>query len=438
MKMAGSDSSFPPPWTTATGKKSEQALRKQNQRLRLLWETAGILLSTDSPDAMLQGLFEKVGGHLGVDSCFNYMVNETGTALRLQFSSGVPEDVVTALTDLEFGQAICGTVARERRPIVASFVQQSSDPRWQLVRELGLHVYACNPLIAGDQLLGTLSFGSRTRAAFDDEELEFIQTISHYVTVAYERLRLLSELRQTDSRKNEFLAILAHELRNPLAPVRNAVEFLRIKGLNEPDVAWAYDMIDRQVTNLVRLIDDLLEISRINRGKIELRKESTSLSRVLSQAIEASRPALEEKGHILRLDLCTDLLPVFGDPTRLEQVFVNLITNAGKYTDVPGTISVSTRRIDAVAVISVRDNGIGIPPEMLRAIFEPFVQVDHSLARTRGGLGIGLTLVKSLSEMHGGTVEAASAGPGTGSEFTVRLPLIAEPAWDAPAESACT
>ena len=129
----------------------------------------------------------------------------------------------------------------------------------------------------------------------------------------------------------------------------------------------------------------------------------------------------------MTLDLCGDLLPAFGDPTRLEQVFVNLLTNAVKYTDAPGAISISARRTDDVAVISVRDNGIGIPPEMLRGIFEPFAQIDHSLARTSGGLGIGLTLVRSLTEMHEGTVEAVSEGPGTGSEFTVRLPVITEP-----------
>jgi CheY-like chemotaxis protein len=258
-----------------------------------------------------------------------------------------------------------------------------------------------------------------------------METITNYVTVAYERMRLLSQLHERDRRKNEFMAMLAHELRNPLAPIRNAVQYLSLKGSSDPDVNWAREMIDRQVTNLVHLIDDLLEISRITRGKIQLHKELISLSSVLSHAVEAVQPAISEKRHVLSLDLSSDTLPVFGDPTRLEQIFVNLLANAAKYTDDGGFIVVIARRDGDRAVVRVRDDGIGIPPEMLGRIFDPFAQVDQSLDRSKGGLGIGLTLVKSLAEMHGGSVLAASAGSGLGSEFTVWLPLareVAEPA----------
>ena len=410
---------------------AEKALRKQNERLRLLWETAGILLSTDNSDAMIQGLFEKISDHLRIDTCLQYMVNEQADALCLQFCTGVPADALPSLSRLDFGQAICGGVAQSRHPFMATFIQQTEDARVQLVKAFGIRTYACNPLIANGQVLGTLSFGSRSRDRFNDDELEFMETITNYVTVAYERMRLLSQLHERDRRKNEFMAMLAHELRNPLAPIRNAVQYLSLKGLSDPDVNWAREMIDRQVTNLVHLIDDLLEISRITRGKIQLHKELISLSSVLSHAVEAVQPAISEKRHVLSLDLSSDALPVFGDPTRLEQIFVNLIANAAKYTDDGGFIDVIARRDGDRAVVRVRDNGIGIPPEMLGRIFEPFAQVDQSLDRSKGGLGIGLTLVKLLAEMHGGSVLAASAGSGLGSEFTLWLPLsreVAEPA----------
>ena len=211
-------------------KNAEQVLRKQNQRLRLLWETAGILFSTDDSAAMIQGLFEKISDHLKVDTCFHYMVNEQADALRLQFTAGVPAETVTSLSRLKLGQAICGTVAQTQKPIVATFIQQSDDPKVGVLRSLGIRCFACNPLIANGQLLGTLSFGSRGRDRFNDDEIEFIEMITNYVTVAYERMRLLSQLQERDRRKDEFLAMLAHELRNPLAPIRNAVQYLRTRA----------------------------------------------------------------------------------------------------------------------------------------------------------------------------------------------------------------
>jgi PAS domain S-box-containing protein len=404
-------------------KKAEQLLRKQNERLRLLWETVGILLATDNAETMLQGLFEKLSKQMNVDTCFNFMVNEQGDALQLQFSAGVPAEAAASLSRLEFGQAICGTVAARRQPIVASFIQQSDNPMVQVVKALGIRAYACNPLIAGGQLLGTLSFASRRRDRFDEDELEFIETITKYVTLAYDRLRLLSQLRQRDRRKDEFLAMLAHELRNPLAAIRSTVDYLDVKGLEDPDVAWARDLIDRQVTSLVHLIDDLMEISRVTRGMIKLRQQPASLNLLLRHAIDSVQPLLEEKGHQLDLDLAAESLGVFGDPTRLEQVFANLLINAVKYTDDGGSILVESRPDEDHAIVRIRDDGIGIPSEMFAHIFEPFTQLDRSLARSKGGLGIGLTLVKSFTEMHGGTISVKSAGPGSGSEFIVRLPL---------------
>ena len=291
----------------------------------------------------------------------------------------------TTLSRLDFGQAICGGVEQSPRPFMATFIQQMDDARAQLVKALGLRTYACNPLVANGQVLGTLWFGSRSRDRFNDDELEFMETITNHVTVAYERMRLLNQLHDRDRRKNEFLAMLAHELRNPLASIRNAVQYLSLKGLHDEDVGWAREMIDRQVTNLVRLIDDLLEISRITRGKIQLHQELISLSSVLSHAVEAVQPAIFEKRHVLSLDLSNITLPVFGDPTRLEQIFVNLLANAAKYTDAGGRIDVIARRDGDRAVVRVRDNGIGIPPEMLGRIFDLLLRWINRLVARRGG-----------------------------------------------------
>jgi signal transduction histidine kinase/ActR/RegA family two-component response regulator len=227
-------------------------------------------------------------------------------------------------------------------------------------------------------------------------------------------------------RKDEFLAMLGHELRNPLAPIRHALQIMRLAGSDSVEVGQARDLMERQVQNLVRLIDDLLDVSRITRGKIHLRKERLDLATVVQSALEISRPHLEAAGHELTVALPPKPLYVQADAARLAQVVANLLNNATKYTEPGGRIWLTAEREGAQAVVRVRDTGIGIPAEMLPDIFGMFVQVDSALERSQGGLGIGLTLVKSLVEMHGGGVEACSAGPRQGSEFVVRLPLAPE------------
>ncbi len=249
-----------------------------------------------------------------------------------------------------------------------------------------------------------------------------------------ERRRLEEALRQRAAqlaeegrRKDQFLATLAHELRNPLAPICNALEILRQPNAPEAGLVWAKEVIGRQVLHLTRLIEDLLDVARINQGKIELRKEVVDLTTAITRAIESTRPFLSERGHELAVTLAPEALPLHADPVRLDQVLINLLNNAGKYTEPGGHIWLTARREGGEAVVRVRDSGIGIPPEMLERIFEMFTQVHHSLARNnQWGLGIGLTLVRNLVEMHGGRVQALSAGLGQGSEFVVRLPLLAD------------
>jgi signal transduction histidine kinase len=234
-----------------------------------------------------------------------------------------------------------------------------------------------------------------------------------------------SEARLLDAnrRKDEFLATLAHELRNPLAPVRNAVELLKRQPADVERVRWSTVMIDRQVTALSRLIDDLMDVSRINQGRIELRREVVTLNDVLADAVETVRPHVDAAGHDLAVLLPDRALAVEADRTRLAQAFVNLLHNAVKYTDRGGRIEVGVLVEGGLATVTVRDTGIGIPQDHLEKVFDMFSQVESALSRSRGGLGIGLSLTQRLVQMHGGSVKAYSDGPGRGSRFHVQLPL---------------
>jgi len=235
------------------------------------------------------------------------------------------------------------------------------------------------------------------------------------------------ELAAINRHKDEFLATLAHELRNPLAPIRSAVHYLGMDGLTEQDRKTGREVISRQVTVMVRLIDDLLDISRVSRNTLDIRKERVLLATILDSAVESSRPLIVDGDHELTIQLPEEPLALEADPIRLGQVFLNLLNNSAKYTQRGGHIWLTAEREGSEAVISVRDNGIGIPAEMLPRIFEMFTQVDRSLERSRSGLGIGLTLVRRLVDLHDGTIEARSNGPDQGSEFVVRLPLLRPP-----------
>lgn len=242
-----------------------------------------------------------------------------------------------------------------------------------------------------------------------------------------ERLRLaIAALRDADQRKDAFLATLSHELRNPLAPIRNAAEVLASPRLTPMQLRWTQSVIQRQSAHMASLLDDLLELTRITQGKLQLRKQACSIQDIMDAAVETARPLLEKKRHELQIGVPDDIPPFIADPVRLAQAVSNLLTNAAKYTDAGGRIELSARLGERLT-IAVQDNGIGIPAEQLAGLFTMFSQIPAAIGRSEGGLGVGLALVKGLAELHGGAVEVQSGGAGKGSRFVIALPFEAAP-----------
>src|SRR5690606_15011641 len=300
----------------------------------------------------------------------------------------------------------------------------AGDPVGSAIRSLGLKAYVCHPLIAGGELFGTLAFGSSTEAEHTQESVGLFRAVSDLVALAIARQRAEQSLRDADRRKDLFLATLAHELRNPLAPLRSGIDLLQATSHDPETIAITLAVMERQVTQLTRLVDDLLEVSRITQGRLELRKCRVQLGGIVESALEQTRALFDEAGHELSIGLPEETIELDADPVRLAQVLVNLLSNAAKYTPAGGHVRLSAEPGGADIALTVSDDGLGIPAEKLERIFEMFERVDGSLERSSKGLGLGLTLVKSLVEMHGGTVEAHSQGLGRGSSFTIRIPTV--------------
>ncbi|HSV45669.1 MAG TPA: ATP-binding protein [Ramlibacter sp.] len=293
----------------------------------------------------------------------------------------------------------------------------------QAVHTLGLRSYIGVPLAVPGRSLGVMSFmtaGSSRR--YGAQDLALAEDLGRRAAVALHNARLLQALKESDRAKDVFLATLAHELRNPLAPLRNGLSIIKLAPQDGRRVLQTTEIMERQVSQLSRLVDDLLDVSRISTGKIELRKEPTNLVHVLASAVETSRPHIEAAHHKLSISFAEASTELVADPVRLAQVFSNLLNNAAKYTRPGGNIEVRVDSLHSHLEVRVRDNGIGIPPDMLDKVFGLFTQVTHPVQRRQGGLGIGLSLVDGLVRLHGGMVEARSDGPGHGSEFIVTLP----------------
>ncbi len=406
----------------------------------------------DPSEVMLQTV-SLVGSRFGVIRCAYGEVDDAVEHLLVTrgYTDGVPTVAGWHRLD-RFGDSMVKELKGGRTAVVSDVRTdaRTNDPAALPTYEaMQIRSMIIAPIVKGGRLVALLVMADRIVREWSSNDAWLLEQVAERIFFAVESARanasltesrdelqrLNAELSEADRRKDEFLAVLAHELRNPLAPIRNAVHYLRLKASPDPALRNARDIIDRQVRHLVRLVDDLLDVSRISSGKIGLQKERVSLALIVTNAVESSRPAIESENHQLTVSLPAEPVYLDADLTRLAQVLQNLLNNAAKYTAPGGKIGLHAEFDGHAVAIRVVDTGIGIPREMLPRVFDLFTQVDRSIERSTGGLGIGLTLVQRLVELHGGTVEARSEGTDKGSEFIVRLPAFAESTGDAAASN---
>jgi PAS domain S-box-containing protein len=346
--------------------------------------------------------------------------------IQVGASTGFDEEFVQSLNmPAVYGTPSAACFQERRRVIVEDVETDSALASFRATaRRGGFRGIHCTPLVTrSGNIVGVLSTYFRKPHRPSDRVIRLVDVCARQAADYIENISLFNRLQEDDRHKDEFLATLAHELRNPLAPLTNALNLMRLSDDLSPTVEQLRDIMEQQVNQLNRLVNDLLEVSRIKRDKIELRRESVELSTVLANAVETSRPLIEAAGHQLAITLSPNRMTLDADPVRLTQVVGNLLNNAAKYTQNGGQIWLTGQRLGSEIIISVRDTGMGIVPDLLPHVFDMFAQADHSRSINHGGLGIGLALAKRLVEMHGGRIEAHSDGAGKGSEFIVRLPL---------------
>jgi PAS domain S-box-containing protein len=368
------------------------------------------------------------------DTCVVDVVNQNGQIERLAYAhaDSAKESLLKELAErysIDWNSASPAVrVLQNGKPeyvesVSADLIDSSAvnDDHHRLLQELNPRSYIVAPLVSRGHAIGAISFAFSTSARrYQVSDVAVAQELARRAATAVENARLYQGLQDAHRQKDNFLAMLAHELRNPLAAIEYSTQLSRMSASQAPE---AMEIIERQVRQLTHLIDDLLDVSRITRGRIQLQQERMDARLTVRRAVTTTQPAIEKGRHRLVVEMPDEPLPIHADPTRVEQIIVNLLTNACKYTPDEGEIAVRAFADNDQLVIKVKDTGIGIPPEMLSRIFELFTQVNPGLDRSQGGLGIGLTVVRRLTEMHGGSVSATSEGPGTGTEFTVRLPL---------------
>jgi len=450
-------------------KQAEKALSLSYQRLKLLFDTANDLLSSQQPVVLIDSVFRKLKEQIGLDVYFNYLVEDDSQGMRLESYAGIPPEVAKEIEWLAFGEAVCGTVAQQRFPIPIENVQESTDPKTELIRSLGITAYYCYPLIAQGRLFGTLSFGSRTRLSFTENQKGMMQAVCDQIAIAMERASLIAslqqqteQLQQANRMKDEFLGILSHELRSPLNAILGWAQLLQRSKLSEGQIAKGMETIERNAKAQTQLIEDLLDISRMNRGKLRLNVRTCNLVSVIESSLDTVSLAAQSKEINLKFSVVSSLetpskqvnnqhlngkfqaedsgFLVSGDFDRLQQIIWNLLSNAIKFTSPGGRVEVRLsvvndtkcpgqtpglqQKTDKYAQIQVIDTGIGISADFLPYVFERFRQADSSSTRTYGGLGLGLAIVRHLVELHGGSIHADSPGEQQGATFTIKLPLL--------------
>ncbi len=406
-------------WPLIEQARSLQAIRTSRQRLAILADMGRHILEAETPRDMLRVVCTAAAEHLGADIGMARLTPFPGHPGEIGYHSGIPLEIAEEIAELYLGDSCRSPEETESR--ISS-----------ILRREGARAIATDRLMAREEMLGVMVFAGRDRTPFSFHELEFLDTLSHYVNAACVRMRLVESLREADRRKDLFLATLAHELRNPLAPILTGLEIMQRSARHDPAmVDHVTGIIGRQTGQMARLVDDLLDISRVNTGKIILRREPVEFAEIIRNALEASQPFCDERGHVLEVVMPPEGAVVDADPTRVAQVLTNLLSNAAKYTPESGRIRLETGVASGDAWMTVTDNGQGIDLADQSSIFELFHQ---SSGGRKDGLGIGLTLVKSLVEMHGGSVQVASEGRGKGSEFRVNLPGCVLEAGSAPAK----
>jgi len=411
-------------------KQAEEALRESEERLQLLDALAEATRSASDPSAVMAITARMVGEYLQVTRCAyadveadndRFQIRDDWTvdgAMSTVGSYALDRFGARAAAELRAGQTL--VVRDVDRELVREEVSE-------MFRTLGIKAIVCCPLVKEGHLVAMMAVHHNDPRNWTAQDVALLEQVVERSWAHIERVRAAEELRDQDRRKDEFLATLAHELRNPLAPIRTGLQVLK-KSPSGAESDRARAMMDRQLSHLVRLVDDLLDISRVSRGKFELRREWIMLDAVIEHAVETSGPAIAAAGHTLQVRLPEQPIAFDGDLTRLAQVVSNLLNNSAKYTPRGGHIELAAGVEGGAVVLCVSDNGSGIAPEMLPHVFDLFAQQPRTSEQTQGGLGIGLSLVRRLVEMHGGTVDAKSGGAAKGSSFTVRLPLQQPPA----------
>jgi signal transduction histidine kinase/DNA-binding response OmpR family regulator len=410
----------------AERRRAEQRLATQYAVARALTESATL---ADAAPRIIRGVCECLGWVAGAI----WTVDQSANALHCVEFWHAPTvqlsefETITRGRTFARGVGLPGRVWASGEPAwIPDVTKDSNFPRAPIAAREGLHAGFAFQIRPAGELLGVIEFFNREIRQPDEQLLQMMATLGSQIGQFIERKLTEQAIRESNRHKDEFLAMLAHELRNPLAPIRTGLDVLRIRGDRDDVTKQTREMMARQVDQLVRLVDDLLDVSRIMRGRIELRKEPVELASVIARAIETVRPLIDAQSQRLIVTTPADPVWLDADALRLAQVVANLLNNAAKYTEKAGQISLSAERLENEVVLQVRDTGVGIAPEMLPRVFDMFVQADSSVERSHGGLGIGLTLARRLVEMHGGTIEARSGGLGTGSEFIVRVPAFNE------------
>jgi PAS domain S-box-containing protein len=400
-------------------KRAEGALMRREEQLRHLQSVTDAALAHLPLDELLEALLARVCAALHTDSATVLLLEEGELAVRA--SRGLGPDLMGLRVPL--GQGLAGTVAATGRPRLIEDTAKAEIYSRHLI-DPEIRSLLGVPLRAQEQIVGVLHVGTRQPRRFSEEDVHLLERVADRVALAADRARLIAAIEEESTRKSDFLSIMAHELRTPLSAISNALYILENMEIPDERAARQLMTAKRQTRQLARLAEDLLDIGRISKGKVELRRETVVIGAMAREAAESVRPFADARGQELLCELTPETLRVCGDPDRLEQVLNNLLQNAVKYTEPGGEVLLSVRREAQHAVIQVRDTGIGIDPPMLPQIFDLFRQVERDDPRVRGGMGIGLALVKRLVELHDGTIEVHSEGRGKGTTFTVRLPLL--------------